>query len=94
MTHQRVSVNGGRAVSDKAGTRFNDQQRFIERSEAMSVKHCACCGRFVSEPCARTYIDGWHYFCRTCENSDKWAQKVDEIFERNGHYDKQKSDAA
>jgi hypothetical protein len=24
MTHQRVSVNGGRAVSDKAGTRFNE----------------------------------------------------------------------
>ena len=47
---------------------------------------CASCGRFVSEPCSRTYIDGWHYFCPNCEGTDKMARAIDFIFHKVGHY--------
>ena len=73
-------------VSNKAGTRFNDQRRFIERSEAMSVKHCACCGRFVSEPCARTYIDGWHYYIQDYMGNNRMVVNSDGTIEQVTHY--------
>ena len=42
----------------------------------MAKHRCACCGRYVSEPCARTLLDKWYYFCSACERSGRWGRFV------------------